>query len=308
MGFKRKMEECQQAAQKKRREFDTSTPIQYRQPAWDTDVSSSDDITQLSTDGRGKSSAEDGMAGQGKTNLSRETEKVVIDTDKPPETPTQILAGYAVTLDSFHAAEDSFIKRQNMDVLSTDGIDKYWKSDEKFKANQDDSKSFEVCEILQDQEDWYLDILFQQVEENTQRDLNETYGINYDTTWLFGNIQEIYFEEDNIEQRQVEDMIRNKKENKLYDIFLKQQRLAPTPKRKLSPQEEAQSKLRRMTISNSSASPAFRTPRRRLQTGAQGSRSLSRSARLRQTGQDGRKQALIVEFYKKDCEDVPSEP
>ena len=103
-------------------------------------------------------------------------------------------------------------------------------------------------------------------------------------------------------------MIRNKKENKLYDIFLKQQRLAPTPKRKLSPQEEAQSKLRRMTISDSSASPTFRTPRRRLQTGAQGSRSLSRSARLRQTGQDGRKQALIVEFYKKDCEDVPSEP
>ena len=92
----------------------------------------------------------------------------------------------------------------------------------------------------------------------------------------------IYLEEYNLDHQQLEGMVCHKKENKLYSIFLKLPKITPTPKRKLSPQEQTVHNLRRMTITSDArhASPILRTPGRRLhKTGAKGSRSLSRSAK-----------------------------
>ena len=92
-------------------------------------------------------------------------------------------------------------------------------------------------------------------------------------------------------------MVHFRKENKLYSIFLKEPKLAPTPKRKLSPQEQTVHKLRRMTIA-AETSPTLRTQRRRLQkTASQGSRSLSRRVRERESSQGQQKQPLIPGFF-----------
>ena len=153
---------------------------------------------------------------------------------------------------------------------------------------------------MDDQEEMFLDRLFNQVEDVVTGISDEPKEIDYDTSWLFGNMQDMYFEEDIIDHNEIENMVLHKKQNKLFSIFLKQQTLAPTPKRKLSPQEQTINKMRRMTI-NSDTSPALRTPRRRIQiTGVQGSRSLSRSVRTRQTSNDKgkkEKQTLISRFY-----------
>ena len=262
--LKRKMDEDAQGEQKRKRVFDTSTPMHYRQTSWDTDVSTGDDLTQDTLDVDNSAQSDDGRAGQAKTNLSRETEDVIIDTEKPPETPIQTLAAHAVTMDSYRDAQDSYNRRQNIDVLGEESLIKCWNSDEKFKANHSDSKSFEVSELLEDQEEMFLDRLFNQVEDVVTGISDEPKEIDYDTSWLFGNMQDMYFEEDIIDHNKIENMILHKKQNKLFSIFLKQQTLAPTPKRKLSPQEQTINKMRRMTI-NSDTSPALRTPRRRIQ-------------------------------------------
>jgi len=221
-------------------------------------------------------------------------------------------------MDSFRDAQDSYDKRQSVVVLDGENSSKFWGSGDKFKANHSDSKSFEVTELLQDQEDLFLDRLFIQYDQELLQDQEELFldrlfdqynqefiqasddsdKIDYDTSWLFGNLQGLYFEDDNIDHRQLEDLVQFRKENKLYSIFLKEPKLVPTPKRKLSPQEQTVHKLRRMTIA-AETSPTLRTPRRRLQkTASQGSRSLSRRVRERESSQgQQQKQPLIPGFF-----------
>jgi len=94
ISLKRGMDVKDQGGNKRARMFDTSTPIQYRQQQWDTQVSTGNELTQNSIDPDSTTDSSSGEAGQGRTNLSRGTENVVLDTDKPIETPTQNYYGF----------------------------------------------------------------------------------------------------------------------------------------------------------------------------------------------------------------------
>ena len=88
---------------------------------------------------------------------------------------------------------------------------------------------------------------------------------NYDLERLF-TID--LFNEETFTEEVLERKIISLRKNKLYDIFLQENKLG-TPKRKSSPEQETISKLRRMTIAASSPdpnSPVLRRPPRRRQT------------------------------------------
>ena len=309
-----------QSGKKKIRPFETSTPLHYREQTVDTDVSS---------DNLSKDSLEDGThtdggdAGQGKTNLSFGTDRMVIDCDKPGETLTQAMACHAVTIDSYHDAETSYVNRLSKHML-VEEVFQNWNSTDKFKANLSDTHSFEVMDLLGVDDDLGLEKLFSmdQVEDsdnltdnsgevnydlvwlfgNEQEQLLGAGDIDYDMAWLFGNEQEYLFGVEDINLPQLEQIIRVKKENKLYSIFLKSPLSVPASscKRKLSPQEENTIKMRRMTIASDS-SPSLRTPRRRITAPkSHGARSLSRRGEAKRDRNVGLKQVKLTTLWRED--------
>ena len=107
-------------------------------------------------------------------------------------------------------------------------------------------------------EDYGLDLLFG-MDQSLTDDVE-----NYDLERLF-TID--LFNEETFTEEVLERKIISLRKNKLYDIFLQENKLG-TPKRKHSPEQETISKLRRMTIAASSPdpnSPVLRRPPRRRQ-------------------------------------------
>ena len=103
-----------------------------------------------------------------------------------------------------------------------------------------------------DLEDYGLLWLFKDhVEECTDPD-------DYGLQWLF-TVNIDYFGEEDINESQLGALIDSKKKNKLYSIFLQENKLPSTPKRKHSPEEAVSNKLRRMTLNSvAEASPVLR--------------------------------------------------
>ena len=162
------------------------------------------------------------------------------------------------TVDSFAEAEVEFLKRSNINgELDSQYIQQLdWSEDVKFKANDGDTKSFELDELLQEGSDFGLKWLFrQQYDEETSTNSQEWEEyFSQALSWLFELFQDP-FGEDGIKQDDLVEVITFKKKNKLFEAF-KQDNLY-TPKRKRSPEEEVTKKMRRMTIAED-ASPALR--------------------------------------------------
>ena len=266
----------------------------------------STDGSQASLNTTASSGCSLGEAGQNKTNLSGGTEQMKIDLEKPPETPIQALIAHTITIESFQEAENNYSSRESKRQEFTDNLFRNWNSGDKFKANKSDSHSLDQSVLLvSDDDDLGLKLLFSQAPKQQIgcRDNDEIiydlgwlfddgdYEIDYNLEWLYGGID--------IDEQVVEQLVEEKKKNKLYSIFLREPTVKPPSfaslKRKLSPQEEATIKMRRMTIETHS-SPTLRTPKRRIRLAkTPGTRSLSRHGT---TDGSRLKQALITDAMK----------
>ena len=81
---------------------------------------------------------------------------------KSPEPLLQQVAREVVTVESFAEAEVGFLTRSNINgELDSQYIQQLdWSEDVKFKANDGDTKSFELAELLQEGSDFDLEWLF----------------------------------------------------------------------------------------------------------------------------------------------------
>ena len=107
-----------------------------------------------------------------------------------------------------------------------------------------------------------------------------------------------HFGEDVIDQVELEELIIQKRKNKLYELFLKENKLpSVTSKRKHSPEEVVSTKLRRMTLASDS-SPRLRktTVAARRRTESTGS---NRSNKKNQKALDPQQQLLSTLWGKK---------
>ena len=125
--------------------------------------------------------------------------------------------------------------------------------EELFTAHQREGKMFQINTEAVD--DYDLPWLFrEQVVEDDSTDLDEDLGLS----WLFREVVDHFGEED-INEEHLGAIIKEKKTNKLYNIFLQENRLPSTPKRTHSPEDMVTGKVRRMTFtSTSEASPVLR--------------------------------------------------
>ena len=273
----------------------SSTPIQFRQHRQLDSSSGSSSILTNITDQDLTTISEDGEAKCGsRTELSWETANVVLDKDKEQEPLLDILAKKTVMMDSFSEAEQLYSERKVGVQVRTllDGVS--WEDNVRFKKNDSDEISYEMCDILGDNKDPGSNelvthdnnvvgtgmssnsrsVILHQLAEIEDYGLDLLFGMdqsltddveNYDLERLF-TID--LFNEETFTEEVLERKIISLRKNKLYDIFLQENKLG-TPKRKSSPEQETISKLRRMTIAASSPdpnSPVLRRPPRRRQT------------------------------------------
>ena len=291
---------------KRRRGMDTSTPCRYREQ--EPVIQSPPDSSPIAPDERGFLPVEDGsqnndsggVTRNAHTNISTEASNLAIETEMAPISTVEALAMQVVAADDMRQGEINFCDRVGAmtqeDLASLD-----WDEVPKFKASENDSKSFDVVDLLKYDEDFGLDLLFRQhghgQEESIQKspvDL-EDYGLlwlfkdhveectdpdDYGLQWLF-TVNIDYFGEEDINESQLGALIDSKKKNKLYSIFLQENKLPSTPKRKHSPEEAVSNKLRRMTLNSvAEASPVLRG--RETGSKARGN-SLSRSVTRRKS-------------------------
>ena len=269
---------------KRRRGMDTSTPCRYREQ--EPVIQTPPDSSPIAPDERGFLPVEDdsqnnesgGITRNAHTNISTEASNLDIETEMAPISTVEALAMQVVAADDMRQGEINFCDRVGAmtqeDLASLD-----WDEVPKFKASENDSKSFDVVDLLKYDEDFGLDLLFRQhghgQEESIQKspvDL-EDYGLlwlfkdhveectdpdDYGLQWLF-TVNIDYFGEEDINESQLGALIDSKKKNKLYSIFLQENKLPSTPKRKHSPEEAVSNKLRRMTLNSvAEASPVLR--------------------------------------------------
>ena len=148
----------------KRAKMETSTPNHHRQLESGTPESSpirsysQTDVQSLGNSG----SSYDSIGGNEKTGLSWEKADIVLDEEKSPEPLLQQVAREVVTVESFAEAEVGFLTRSNINgELDSQYIQQLdWSEDVKFKANDGDTKSFELAELLQEGSDFDLEWLF----------------------------------------------------------------------------------------------------------------------------------------------------
>ena len=123
---------------------------------------------------------------------------------------------------------------------------------------------------------------------------------SYHLDWLF-QINDNYYDEEDIDPEGVADIIKKKKVNILYSLF-KQDPVSPlgrTPKRKLSPQEENVVKMKRLTL-DSGMSPILKQPgTSKARTSAKTPAGRGRRA-MKSQDQGRLRQALLPQFWKSE--------
>ena len=228
------------------------------------------------------------------------------------ETLVEALASEAVTVDSFSDAEICFKKRdslrfsKNPDAEDINSID--WDQEVKFKANNSDTGSFEIEEILSDDYgDMGLDWLFKGESREVEHVLEEVLDGENALWWLFNNenekaiveildrentlwwlFQESHWDDGMVDIVHLEKVKKEKKKNKLNEIF-KRDSMISTPKRKRSPEDIAISKFRRMTISTDGSPQLKQAVKTRTRSNTVGPRRNKNDKPIA-------KQALISEF------------
>ena len=259
-----------------------------------------------------ESCASQGEARDNKTNVSCETACLKIDADGHMETLVEALASEAVTVDSFSDAEICFKKRdslrfsKNPDAEDINSID--WDQEVKFKANNSDTVSFEIEEILSDKYgDLGLNWLFKRESKEVEHVLEEVLDRENALWWLFNNenenacveildrenalwwlFQESHWDDGMVDIVHLEKVVKEKKKNKLNEIF-KRDSMISTPKRKRSPEDIAISKFRRMTISTDGSPQLKQAVKTRTRSNTVGPRRNKNDKPIV-------KQALISEF------------
>ena len=256
----------------KRVKMNSSTPYQHRRQA--PIILSSPEDSPIASQNSTKDNISGGegaeMSCQNRTNLSNETASMKITTLVEPEPLVAVLARQAVTLINHSDAETSYRKRQG--GVSRNSCEELapedWSDNVKFKGNDSDTKSFEILELIGDNEDYFLDKLFASTSGIGKEEVDDIFDI---PDWLFNHqammdennkweddlglvrlfsLQEDYFNEQEVDQVDLEQRITTKRKNSLYSIFRKPG--LSTPKRKHSPEEDTTQKMRRMTISDCS--------------------------------------------------------
>ena len=239
----------------KRRKMQASTPLQYREEKLEepltSPINASADMDDYSSSGQDTSNEVDAT---GKTNVSNETSKLVVDNDKEPETLIQVLAQQAVTVDCFSEAKSNYTRRKLLTQKGTEEAlldDLDWGETVKFLKNDGDSMSFELEDLLLDQEDMGLKRLF---------DSRVNYDMWLEDLCIDKLFVEDYFQENEVDGAALNQLIEGKKRNKIWDIFRMEKlngNLIGSPKRKRSPQEQKTVKTRRMSVTND-ASPTLK--------------------------------------------------
>ena len=207
---------------------------------------------------------------------------MVVAVDEPPKEIVEVVADKVVAIENMNQAEVNYSTR--IGVLTSDQLaDINWDKEVRFKCNDSDSRSFEVSDLFQEDDTMDLDWLFRIPQSCGAPEPGED-NDNLDLEWLFTvpNVREnlsdgfnfweendyglqllfaIYYDhfgEDEINQAVLDDLIKRKRKNSLYELFLKENKLpTPGPKRKHSPGEVLSSKMRRMTLATDS-SPSLR--------------------------------------------------
>ena len=298
---KRKSDRCTGAGNKRIKcGMDSSTPLQYRNsaPVLPESPTSSPILQPLVTDLTPTDSVEQGDPTQGRTNLSNGTAALVVTTDPDPEPLVGTLARNAIAIRDHTEGERSYLKRKLLGENTQELLPAQdWQEEIRFKGNASDSRSFNISDLLRDQDNLHLDWLFDLPGEVTNIDLDTDHDPDLGLNWLFDSIEDHFGEED-VNEGELQKLIESKTKNSLYDLFLKNNNYSTgTPKRKHSPEEETSIKLRRLTISDSSPSlrsPALRVARQR--TFSSGSRALTKGRKKIQPAKDSN-QKLITELF-----------
>ena len=262
----------------KRKRMDTSTPYRYRgqEPVLQSSPDSSP-IKSVGDDGLTGVNDSDDCAVVGScnahTNVSTETSMMAIDTEKAHVSIVEAIAMNMVAIDDMEKGEINYCGRTG---AMTQGelacVD--WDGDCRFKCNNSDSRSYGVVDILEDEEgtgfewlfkehccggnknnqsypeeleDYGLFELFNEDTGNAVVNVNIDPGEGFGLQWLFGEIID-HFDEEDIDEKQLGLLSESKKRNKLFSIFLQDNKIPSASKRKHSPEELVTNKLRRMTL------------------------------------------------------------
>ena len=238
-----------------------------------------------------------------------------------PEPLLEQVAKHAVTMDDYSDAQCYYKKRIGKDqqLLEVDAVQYLtWNDEIKFKANVSDSRSFDLIDLLElddnlglenlftmepssvptaipvnteeEEESYYLEWLFKE-----RMDIWEEDEESYYLEWLFEEKNDL-FNEEQLDPVEIEQVVVRKKRNMLYDIFKKDNN---SGKRKLSPEEETVQKFRRMTISNDT-SPVLKPADLKSKFRTRRCSSLDKK-RLKELAEDkkkGVKQPLITQLFK----------
>ena len=282
-------------SKRRRLAMDTSTP--YRERA-EEEASFSPESSPISwrdpaelSDSLG---LETGVQTHKKTGLSRDTDNMHISEEKNQVSLVEAVAKQVVAVSNMQEAEINYSARTG--GVTIDQLERInWEEDIRFKCNDSDSRSFEIVDLLGDTEDLMLGWLFNSVTAEVEKDLGmDFWGADEYCLlqWLFNGHQD-FFEEEDINQIELEELIVNKKKNNLYELFLRENKLPATfsAKRKHSPEEIAINKLRRMTI-NTDSSPALRKPKKTVRRRTESVGGKSGVIRQRDSQLDPRQQLL----------------
>ena len=151
---KRKVKEAQRCT--KRPRMNSSTPLAYRSLA---QVTSSPETSPISTMENKDMSEDDIICGRNFQDRHYE--------NKLPEPLIERIAKEVVTIHSFNEAEDYYKGRMAKDPIQkeiNDIANLPWEEDEKFKMNNSDSRSFDILDLIDCEQDMGLARLFEQKE------------------------------------------------------------------------------------------------------------------------------------------------
>ena len=194
------------------------------------------------------------MWGDGRTGISWETSRTILDENKVPESKEEELARNVVTVEAFGSAERRYAEGLNKaeregDILQEIDLNA-WEKDLRFKRYNSDSRSREMdsleLSMTCDLGDWYdLRSIF--IELTVEEDLWED---GYHLDILF-NVTVDPFGEEQIDLDVFRELVNKKKTNALFAVFKQDHNYTMTweAKRKRSPEGVVETKMRRMTIS-----------------------------------------------------------
>ena len=147
------------STKRRRKEMDTSTPCRFREQ--EPILQTPPDSSPILMDGERSSQEEDNTGGgdcDGRTNISKETTEMAIETDKVQVSLVEAIARQVVATDDMKQGEVNYCGR--IGSITQEQLASLDWNDVKFKGNDSDSRSFEVMDLLKEEKDHGLDELF----------------------------------------------------------------------------------------------------------------------------------------------------